>query len=304
MIAGAPVLTMAAAWDLIEELPRSILGGATAQVASLLALLARERHEDLAGADLMAVTAVLPLILGLPWRSEEARRRLVDCWFATPARQAQTLSTIATAHPQGRCLITGGHDGGWVPRRLLSWLSGSQPSSAAPAAAPTLATRATRWVLSPDYPVPVLQCPAGIGMPPTLPPDDGDLRLALCAGTLAELRLAAAPWAARFAWCGQPIEDILALGGFDGLTAAALLLHRGSSAIDGWQEARRTLGVAATPGWAGAVLAACGTPARRRLRAPAPYAWMTADFEATADERSSSADSAAEDLRRRDTPSG
>jgi hypothetical protein len=152
----------------------------------------------------------------------------------------------------------------------------------------------TRWKLAPDFPVPIQQRLAWCSLPPELPTGGGDIRPALIAGTLIEVRLAAAAWAMRFAWSGQAIADILALGGFDRLTAAALLLHRGSTAAAGWQEARRVLGLPHAPGWAGAVLARCGDPDAGLLHQPmATYAWLTADFEDADSERSSSAAAAA-----------
>ena len=119
------------------------------------------------------------------------------------------------------------------------------------------------------------------------------------------MRLAAAPWAARSAWSGQAVADIVAIGGFDGLTAAALLLHRGGAAGDGWQEARRSLGLGEDPGWAGAVLERCGRPAAGAIHQPlVAYAWMTADFEQADRGRSSSAAAAGGSPRPAAVPGG
>jgi len=273
----ALALTAADAWDLIDAIPSAVIAGAPALVAPLASLLARARDDALDDGDLTAILAVLPVVMGLGWRTSECRERVVACWFADPARRAETLAGIALAHRYGRCLIDGERDGLWVPRRLLWWV----PPALLPAGR-------TRWKLAPEFPVPVQQLLARCMRPPALPVGGGDIRPALIAPTLSEVRLSAAAWAARFAWSGQPLADILAIGGFDGLTAAALLLHRGRMASDGWQEARRLLGLPQAPGWAGAVLERCGRPAAGLVLQPmATYAWMSADFEDADGERSS-----------------
>jgi hypothetical protein len=272
MMAAGPAMTVAEAWALIDAAPAELFAGAPALVTPLADLLARARDDTLDDGDLTAMLNVLPVIMGLAWRSPSCRERVVERWFGTAARQAVTLSGIALTHRHGHCLIDGDHDGLWVPRRLLSWV----PESLLPAGR-------TRWKLAPDFPVPVQQRLARCLPPPALPVGGGDIRPALIAGTLSEVRLAAAAWAARFAWSGQPVADILALGGFDGFTAAALLLHRGSAATGGWQEARRVLGLPQAPGWAGAVLERCARsgPDVGMVHLPQlTYAWMTADFEA------------------------
>jgi hypothetical protein len=287
MIMAAPAMTVADAWNLIDAIPSAVIAGAPALVAPLASLLTRARDDALDDGDLLAILAVLPVVMGLPWRSSECRERVVACWFSTAIRRAETLAGIALTHRYGHCLIDGEGDGLWVPRRLLSWL----PEDLLPAGR-------MRWKLTPDFPVPVQQRLAWCRQPPALPVGGGDIRPALIAGTLAEVRLAAAAWAARFAWSGQPVADILALGGFDGLTAAALLLHRGSTASGGWQEARRVLGLPQDSGWTGAVLERCGRPDAGRVHQPlVTYAWLTADFEEADGERSSSAATATGSLR-------
>jgi hypothetical protein len=293
-MAPAPALTVAAAWDLIDAMPSALIAGAPALIAPLAGLLERTRDGGLSAGDLMAIFAVMPVIIGLPWRSPECRERVVACWFAEDERRAQTLAGIALTHRYGHCLIDGERDGLWVPRRLLWWV----PETVLPAGR-------TRWKLAPDFPVPVQQRLVRFTRPPALPLGGGDIRPALIAGTLAEVRLAAAPWAARFAWSGQTLADILAIGGWDGLTASALLLHRESSATSGWQHARAALGLEQTPGWAGAVLERCGLAASAISRQPAAtYAWMTADFEDADAERSSFAAAAAASLRAAVAPPG
>ncbi len=285
-MAGAPGSTVADAWDLIDAIPTEVLAAAPVLVAPLTALLARAREDALDDGELTAIFTVLPLIMGLGWRADDVRERVVACWYGDPARRAATLVGIACAHQLGHCLFDGAVDGLWVPRRLLAWL----PLSLLPASR-------TRWKLSGDFPVPVQQRLARCMPPPVLPAGGGDIRPALIACTLSEVRLAAAAWAARFAWSGQAIAEILAIGGCDGLTAAALLLLRGSTATGGWQEARHALGLREAPGWAGAVLERCGWQDAGRIMQPqVGYAWMTADFEEAGAEPSSSAASAAGSL--------
>jgi hypothetical protein len=287
-MAGAGGWRVADAWDLIDAIPSEIIAAAPALVGPLAGLLARTRDGALDDGDLAAVFAVLPVIMGLGRRSPAGHERLLACWFCPAARRAETLAGIALAHRLGHCLFDGAGDGLWVPGRLLARL----PEDLLPPAP-------TRWKLAPDFPVPVQQRLVRCLPPLALPMGGGDIRPALIAGTLAEVRLAAAPWAARFAWSGQAVADILAIGGFDGLTAAALLLHRGSTATAGWQEARRVLGLREDPGWAGGVLERCGRPAAGLVRQSlATYAWMTADFEEADGERSSSSAAAAAALRR------
>lgn len=293
-MAGSPGLRVADAWDLIDAIPTEVILASPALVEPLAGLLARSRDSALADADLASVYAILPVIMGLGRPSPECHERLLACWFGTAARRAETLAGIAFTHRLGHCLFDAAGDGFWVPRRLLAWL----PESLLPAGP-------TRWKLAPDFPVPVQQGLARCLPPPALPTGGSDIRPALIAGTLTEVRLAAAPWAARFAWSGQAVPDILAIGGFDGLTAAALLLHRGSTATAGWREARLVLGLGEDPGWAGGVLERCGRPGESLIQqTPATYAWITADFEEAGGERSSSTAAATGSLRQAARPGG
>ncbi len=278
----AQVATVADAWGLIDAVPSQLIAAAPVLVAPLAGLLARAREEALDEGDVAVIHAILPIVMGLPVRSNECRDRVVASWFASPAQRAETLAAIARIHQHGHCLIERESDGLWAPRRLLAWL----PEDLLPAAP-------TRWKLAGDFPVPVQQRLAR-GLASPMPAGGSDIRPALVAGTLTGLRRTAAAWAARFAWDGQPLAEILAIGSCDGLSAAALLLHRGSRATDGWHEARRLLGLGEAPGWAGAVMERCGWPEPNRVHQPqAAHAWMTADFEEADGERSSSTATAA-----------
>lgn len=219
----------------------------------------------------LEIWQVMPILLGNPPECDaETANRVASPWIGGDLVLRTALEEICSNHPLGGVMLSSEFDGIWVSEVLFDWITKIP-----------VEVLKRRWVMVPDFPVPVrqvlLRSSALLNVL-----SRGDLRPIIVADTLVDLRLHCAPWATAWGYSGQSMKDILSIGGFDALTASALLLHRGDRPLDGWDELRALLKIPRVPGWAGAVLERFGTVTKEVLSLhPARHAWLTSRFEAS-----------------------
>jgi len=218
---------------------------------------------------LSTIWKVMPIILGNqpdcePAVAEEAAKP----WIGDPATLRKGLEEISSSHDLGGVFINPDTDGVWVPSGLFGWLTEM----------PVTVLR-KRWAMVPDFPVPVHQVLVQLA-PISTALARGDLRPIIAADNLADLRVQCSPWASTWGRPGIGLGEILSIGGFDALSASAIVMLRGSQPLDGWHELRAALGLLSEPGWVGYVLEFFGAPSPgQRLLHPARHAWLTSTFE-------------------------
>ena len=135
-----------------------------------------------------------------------------------------------------------------------------------------------RWLLSPEWPIPVQQVFLPDHVLPNLSMLSDDLREPLIASSLQDLQRQTAAHANLLMHPTQTIGEIAVVSAWDRLGGASLLLHRGQNPQTGFAELANMFGIPSSDGWSGATIAKIIAAGAETMPPPA-YAWITHPFE-------------------------
>ena len=244
------------------------------QERQVLEVLARGPAPDtqaLDGTSFGMVRLILVNILGLPFQNAAAAQSVIDAWMGSRAALRTLIEILVETLFEARLFCVCDPAGAWIPMGLFGWLT------------PAHRLRAgigfqTRWMLHPEWPMPVHQVLAPGLTLTSIPIPGGELRKPLVSESLVGLRRSTGSIAERWSHAAQTVQDIDIITAWDRMVGSSLLLHRAARPQTGWEELAFRLGVPHQRGWSGAAfsqLVARGEVAT----APANFAWLTAPFE-------------------------
>jgi hypothetical protein len=227
--------------------------------------------QPLDGTSFGMLRLILVNILGLPFQNAAAAQSVIDTWMGSRAALRDLLEILIETLFEARLFCVCDSAGTWIPVGLFGWLTPAHRQRAG-------IGFQTRWMLHPEWPMPVHQVLAPSLTLTSIPIPGGELRGPLVSESLVGLRRATGAMAERWSHAAQTLQEIDIITSWDRLVGSSLLLHRAARPQTGWEELAFRLGVPHQRGWSGAAfsqLIARGEVATT----PANFAWLTAPFE-------------------------